>query len=157
MDFGIIEGVSPIDLSTSDAPGVASFAAFEPARYAMGDTRSYADRIGLVSMEPMSQIASTRYALVKPGHEYLVLQPKGGPSFTVDLVAGSYEVEWFAVDRRETKRGGELRVEAAGQVEFKAPFAQAEPAVLYLKRLDSKGGRSGNRTKKGGSSAQSDL
>ncbi len=34
MDFGLIEGVNPPDPTT----GTASYAAFEPARYAMGDT-----------------------------------------------------------------------------------------------------------------------
>jgi hypothetical protein len=147
MDFGIIEGVSPADPPTSAAPGIAPFAAFESARYAMGDTRRFADRMGLISMEPQGHLASTRYALVNPGEEYLVLQPLGGRSFTVDLVKGAYAVEWFAIDRRVTERARDLRVEAAGPVEFTAPFAQEESAALYLKRLAS--ARGGRLTTKG--------
>jgi hypothetical protein len=147
MDFGIIEGVSPADPSTSAAPGIAPFAAFESARYAMGDTRRYADRVGLISMEPQGDLASTRFALVNPGEEYLVLQPDGGRSFTIDLAKGAYKVEWFAVDLRVTERVSDLRVEAAGPVEFTAPFTQAESAALYLKRLASASGR--HRTKTG--------
>jgi hypothetical protein len=42
MDYGIIGGVNPPDPS---AGGPMSYAAFEPARYAMGDTRRFAERV----------------------------------------------------------------------------------------------------------------
>lgn len=79
MDLALIGGVNPPD------------AAFEPARYAMGDTLRFAERMNLIAMEPRDDLSSTRYTLASPGEEYLVLQPneKGGP-FTVMLEPGTY-------------------------------------------------------------------
>jgi hypothetical protein len=69
MDFGLIGGVNPPD------------AAFEPARYVMGDTLRFAERINLIAMQPRDDITSTRFALTSLGEEYLILQPsdQGGP------------------------------------------------------------------------------
>jgi hypothetical protein len=94
MDFGLIGGVSPPD------------AAFEPARYAMGDTLRFAKRMNLIAMEPRDDLSSTRYALVSPGEEYLILQPgdKSGP-FTVMLQPGTYSAEWFSIASRQTVHG----------------------------------------------------
>jgi hypothetical protein len=125
MDFGLIGGVAPSD---------ASFASFEPARYAMGDTRRYAERMGLIDMVPRGDITTTGYALAHPGVEYLVLQPNAGDAdVEVQLAAGSYSVEWFGVTNRETKGGPEVHVERAGRVSFRSPFATGVPSVLYLK------------------------
>ena len=55
-----------------------SFETFEPARFAMGDTRRYAERVGLVDMEPRPDLSSTRFTLANPGTEYLTLQPERG-------------------------------------------------------------------------------
>jgi hypothetical protein len=135
MDFGLIAGMQPSGVPAADT-GVPPFEFYEPARWAMGDTRRYAERIGLVDTRPVPDAASTGYALVNPGTEYLVLQPDGDArAFTVDLAAGSYAVEWFGVDSRGTVPGGTLSVEADGAVAFAAPFA-AGPAVLYLNRID---------------------
>jgi hypothetical protein len=43
MDFGIISEVNPPD---------PSYQAFEAARYAMGDTLRYAEKMNLIQMEP---------------------------------------------------------------------------------------------------------
>ena len=142
MDFGLIAGVEPAGAPPADT-GVPPFEFYEPARWAMGDTRRYAERIGLVDMRPRPDLASTRYALANPGTEYLVLQPDGdGRTFTVDLRAGSYAVEWFDVTARGTAMGDPLNVERAGAVEFSAPFGSG-PAVLYLHRIRSVTGASG--------------
>jgi hypothetical protein len=61
MDYGLIGGVTPPD------------PAFEPARYAMGDTLRFATRMNLLAMEPRGDLSSTGYALASPGEEYLVL------------------------------------------------------------------------------------
>ncbi len=74
MDFGIIDGVNPPDPSVGE-PGVPPYAAFEPARYAMGDTLRYAEKMDLLHMEPRGNLTSTGFALANPGKEYLVLQP----------------------------------------------------------------------------------
>jgi hypothetical protein len=133
MDYGLIGGVEPSG-STGPEAGVPPFEAFEPARWAMGDTRRLADRIGLVDMQPRRETASTGYALVNPGVEYVVLEPAGnGEPFTVSLAPGRYSVEWFGVTDRDSRTGESMAVDAEGPIEFRAPFT-AGPAVLYLKR-----------------------
>lgn len=133
MDFGIIGGVNPPDPS-SGAP--MSFEAFEPARYAMGDTVRFAERVDLIEMEPRGELTSTGYALANPGEEYLVLQPcEATDPFTVTLEAGTYAVEWFSVDDRETAKAADVTAESPGPISFSAPFDGAGPGVLYLKEI----------------------
>jgi hypothetical protein len=131
MDYGLIAGLEPAGESPAET-GVPPFAYYEPARWAMGDTRRYAERMALIDMQPRRDIASTGYALANPGSEYLVLEPDGR-AFTVDLRAGSYQAEWFDVTTRETKGGDVLSVEAERTVEFSSPFPPG-PAVVYLNR-----------------------
>jgi Family of unknown function (DUF6298) len=132
MDMGLIGGVNPPDPS---AGGPMSYAAFEPARYAMGDTLRFAERMNLIQMQPRADLSSTGYALADPGEEYLVLQPGGAADpFTVTLAAGTYTVEWFGVDSRRTVEAGEVTVERDENLGFTAPLAESEPAVLYLRR-----------------------
>jgi hypothetical protein len=122
MDFGIIGGVNQPDPS------------FEPARYAMGDTRRFAERMHLIEMEPRDDLSSTGYALANPGQEYLVLQPGGaGGSLTVLLEPGAYTAEWFAVDGRETVPGDVTTVEGSATTSFSPPAELSGPTVLYLK------------------------
>ena len=129
MDFGLIGGVHPVDPSAG-AP--MSFEAYEPGRFAMGDTVRYAERMRLIEMEPRGDLTSTGYALVKEGEEYLVLDPSGAEPLTVTLDAGTYAVEWFSVDGRETTRIDDMTVERPTPISFTAPFAG--PAVLYMRR-----------------------
>jgi hypothetical protein len=129
MDFGIIDVANPLDPSL----GVPPYEAFEGARYAMGDTLSFARRMRLVEMEPRGDLSSTGFALANPGEEYLVLQPsEAADAFTVTLPAGTYLVEWHSVNRRERRDAGTMTVDGDGRVSFKAPFAEAGPAVLHL-------------------------
>lgn len=126
MDFGLIGGVTPAD---------RGYASFEPARYAMGDTRRYAERMKLVDMVPRGDLSSTGYALANPGTEYLVLQAgEANAGFEVQLAAGSYAVEWYSVASRETKKGSTMKVERAGKLTFTCPFPTPGPSVLYLKQ-----------------------
>jgi hypothetical protein len=130
MDFGLIGGIDPPDPS---AGGPMSSAAYEPARYAMGDTLRFAERVPLVDMAPRGELSSTGYVLADPGREYLVLQPAAtADPFTVTLEAGTYTAEWFVVEGRETTGGGTVTVEATGPTGFTAP--SAGPAVLHLRR-----------------------
>ena len=129
MDFGIIDVVNPLDPSL----GVPPFESFAAARYAMGDTLSFAERMNLVATEPRDDLSSTGYVLANPGEEYLVLQPsETAEPFTVMLEAGSYDAEWYSVNSRETMEGGTVTVASDESISFTAPFAQAGPAVLYL-------------------------
>jgi len=134
MDYGIIAGVNPPDPSAA-APGVPPYAAFEAARYAMGDTLRYAEKMDLIRMEPHQDLSSTGFVLANAGEEYLILQPDGAAEpFTVKLEQGTYTVEWFSVNRRETQIDGQVVVDSVGDPKFMSPFEDAGPAVLYLKK-----------------------
>ncbi len=127
MDFGLIDGLT--------SAGNPAYAQFEPARYAMGDTLRYAQRITLAEMEPRGELSSTGYALASPGQEYLVLEPdEGAEPFTVALVAGTYAVQWYSVNRRETADAEPLSLEGSATVTLTAPFVPAGPVVVHLKR-----------------------
>jgi hypothetical protein len=77
----------------------------------MGDTVRFAERMRLVEMEPRGDLTSTGYALANEGEEYLVLQPnEAAEPFTVTPEAGTYRVEWFGVDSRETANAGDVVV-----------------------------------------------
>ena len=130
-DLGIVTGVNPPDPSS----GSPSFASLEPARRAIGDTLRFAREMDLVTMEPRGDLSSTGYMLANPGEEYLVLQPdeKVDP-FTARLEANTYSVRWHSVVSRETKDAGTVEIEDCGNTTFTAPFAEAGPAVLHLKR-----------------------
>jgi hypothetical protein len=102
----------------------------------MGDTRVLAERVSLVDMVPSLDAASTRFALVNPGVEVLVLEPIGGPTlFDVELATGRYAVEWFDVGTRQTTTADPIDIRANGRDSFTAPFANG-PVVLYLRRTD---------------------
>ncbi len=74
--------------------------------------------------------------LANPNQEYLILQPSEITTpFAVSLGVGSYSVEWFSVFRREAKEVANLTIDVAEPVTFTAPFAEAGPVVLYLKRV----------------------
>jgi hypothetical protein len=129
MDFGIIGGVNPPD---PKAGGPLAFDNFEPARFAMGDTIRYAQRMGLIDMTPRGDLSSTGYVLAHPGVEYLILQPTPMAGFAVTLEPGTYSVEWFAVDDRQIVEGEDVTAQEVGPVSFEAPFAGG-PSVLYLR------------------------
>jgi hypothetical protein len=135
MDFGLIGGMNPADPGAGD-PGVPPFEAFEAARYAMGDTRQYAEKMRLVAVEPRGDLSPTGYVLANPGEEYLILQPsETAEPFKVTLEAGDYWVQWYSVNSRETKEASKVTVESEGSASFTVPFAEAGPVVLYLKRV----------------------
>jgi hypothetical protein len=132
MDFGLIDGVNPPDHS-SETP---SYISFEPARYAMGDTLRYAQRMRLGEMEPRRDLSSTGYVLADPGEEYLILQPsEAAEPFAVTLEAGTYSVQWYSVSSRETVEVEDLSVESLATINLSDPFAAASPAVVYLRKI----------------------
>ncbi len=135
MDYGIIAGVNPLDPSVG-SPGVPPYEAFEGARYAMGDTLRYAQKVNLLAMEPRGDLSSTGFALANPGEEYLVLQPNNIPEpLTVTLEPGMYRVEWFSINGRDTQTASQVSIRSSGNSSFTAPFSEAGPAVLYLKQV----------------------
>jgi len=101
----------------------------------MGDTLRFAEQMGLVEMEPRGDLSSTGFVLANPGEEYLILQPnETAEPFNVTLEAGTYTAEWHSVNSRDKETASTVTVESGGSTSFKAPFAQAGPSVLYLKR-----------------------
>jgi hypothetical protein len=129
-DMGIMNGVNPPDRSS----GTPSYESFESARYAMGDTKRYAQKMKLIEMVPHGELSSTGYALASPGNEYLLLQPsEPAETFTVELAAGSYAVEWYDLKTRETAAAEPVTVSRDGSKTFAVPLATVGAAVLYLK------------------------
>ena len=132
MDFGLIGGP---ERKGPSGEGDPAFQLFEPARWAMGDTRRLAERIGLVDMAPRADVASTGYALVNDGKEYVVLEPTGEDRrVTVTLPAGRYAVVWSGVVSRATRPAEALAVNTAGRADLKSPF-ESEPSVVYMSRV----------------------
>lgn len=130
MDYGAMDVAHP----EKTAPGAPPFETYEPARFAMGDTLRFAERMHLIEMEPRDDLSSTTYTLAKPGKEYLVLQPsESADSFTLKADPGTYEVEWFSVTGRTTKKAEPVTVSETGAVTFTPPSIKT-PTVLYLKR-----------------------
>jgi Family of unknown function (DUF6298) len=134
MDFGIIGGVDPPDRS---AGGPMSFEAFEPARWAMGDTARFARQLNLIEMEPRGELSSTGFVMANEGREYAVLQPTGTTDpFTVTLERGTYEAEWFSIEARESLQGDPVSVDTPTALPFIPPSPATVPVVLILRRME---------------------
>ena len=58
------------------------------------------------------------------------------PPNTTAVEQGTYMVEWFSLNSRETKSAGNVTVESNGNMSFTPPFPDAGPAVLYLKQVE---------------------
>ena len=99
-------------------------------RAAMGHTRRLAERVNLAKLTPHPELASTRYCLAQPGHDYVVYLPAGG-DVTVDLSAasGPLAVEW--IHPAEGNRQSADSVMGGGQRAFRAPFPA--DSVLYIR------------------------
>ncbi len=108
---------------------------YEPARWAMHDTREYAERMDLAKVEPRPELASTRYCLANPGLEYLVYLPDGG-SATINLLEseGSFNLEWYFPSIRRRFEVNSL-VQGGQYVVLSAPFTGE--AVIYLKMVST--------------------
>ncbi|UCD27863.1 MAG: hypothetical protein JSV03_12260, partial [Planctomycetota bacterium] len=102
---------------------------YDPIRIALGHTRIYAEKMNLVMMTPQNSLSSTTYCLANPGSEYLVYQPSSGQSFTVNLVAGTYDYEWFNCNLGTLAQTGSVTV-SGGSQSFTPPFSGE--AALYL-------------------------
>lgn len=149
-----LRGLNPIYMDSYRSPDFPP--ADESARKAMGYTAMYAKKINLRSMVPHEDIASTGYALVNPGSEYLIYLPSNGQpglrwldrfelhrwvrwltqllgwneSVTVDLSAAmvNLDVEWCNPRTGETMT--DRAITGGSHRTFTAPFLG--DAVLYL-------------------------
>jgi hypothetical protein len=105
---------------------------WEPVRKAIGNTRTYANRMNLAATSPRNDLASTKYCLANPGEEYLVYLPEGD-EVTVDLSSAPAEfaAEWMHPVEGTITPGG--TVKGGGKPNFAVPFSG--PAVLYLRKI----------------------
>ena len=103
---------------------------WDTIRKAMGQTLALARKVDLAAMIPQDALSSTTFCLAHPGSEYVVYQPVPGKEFTLDLVAGTYALEWFNPAAGAVASTGTLTVES-GRRSFTPPFAG--DAVLYLR------------------------
>jgi hypothetical protein len=103
---------------------------WDTLREAMGHTRQYALKMDLAAMTPQGGLSSTDYCLAKAGSEYLVYQPISNASFSVNLVAGTYEFEWFDPTTGAVVNKGTFTA-SNGNRSFTPPFGGM--AVSYFK------------------------
>jgi hypothetical protein len=106
---------------------------FDPVRIAMGNTKSYADRMNLETTIPHNELSSTEYCLASPGTEYLVYQPGSG-QFSVSLQAGTYNYEWFNPRNGIVASTGTIVANSCSYT-FSPPFSG--DAILYLKTSET--------------------
>jgi len=134
-----LRGLNPIymdqlpELGGPVCCGISPFA--EDVRQAMGATHRFAQKMNLAALAPCPKLTSTEYCLANPGTEYLVYQPKGGESFSVELTSSLYHYEWFNPASGQGSGAGDVKA-AGGRHSFKAPFP--DDAVLYLQRTKPK-------------------
>jgi hypothetical protein len=106
---------------------------WDPFRNALGWTRTYADRIDLARAVPSRDLCSTQYCLADPGHQYLVYQPPGtSGSFTLTVLAGTYQLEWFNPAGPGSVAETSTIVLVSEQHTFKPPFAGDAVLLLLL-------------------------
>lgn len=104
---------------------------WETIRVAMGRTRTYAQKINLAATTPQNALSSTGYCLANPGNEYLVYNPGKSKSFTVNLLSGIYDFEWFNPTSGTVVDKGNFQVTDSSR-SFSAPFNG--DALLYIKK-----------------------
>lgn len=105
---------------------------FNVMRKGLGYTLKIANRVDLISMLPLPEIASSSYCLANRGSEYLVYLPDTGQvSVNLKDASGSYLVEWFDTNNGEYKKSG--RIKGGTIVEFKSPYGPSG-SIVYLKR-----------------------
>jgi hypothetical protein len=124
-----LRGHNPIYMDPLDAdPGRIA------ARVAMGRTQRWSRRIDLRYAKPRIDLASTLFALARPGREYLVLQPERG-RFWVELGPAARPRLW-AGEWLEPASGRVVRFRTQrppGRSWFVPPWEG--PAVLLLRAL----------------------
>jgi hypothetical protein len=103
-------------------------------RWAIGQTRRWAERIDLATSTPRPELASTGYCLASPGREYLVYLPDGG-EVKVDLsrTKGKLLTQWAHPITGMEIPGGQ--VDGGRWRLLKAPIRG--DAILFLKVLNS--------------------
>jgi hypothetical protein len=146
---GFTRGYNSIYMDQLPQVGGATNTGFLPptedGRLAMGDAKSYADKMQLTgptlcqSATPHQELYLTDpshgYVLANPGSEYLVYK-QGNGSFQLNLAAGTYNVEWFNATTHQTVPPQSPTVTHSGGARTFTPpsgFSAGQDVVLYLK------------------------
>jgi hypothetical protein len=131
-------GLNPILMDGYDGAAIGLGAAgyhagnpvWEAIRRNLGYARAYAQRMDLSAAIPRADLASSRYCLAKPGSEYLVFVPGGGPvSIDVRAAVRTLTVEWFNPGTGRSTGGG--TVPGGGMRSLAPPFGG--DAVVFLR------------------------
>jgi hypothetical protein len=132
-----MNGVNPIFMDVYDGAGYGTGAAGRDpnapeaiaARRAMGQTRTFADRVPLAGMRPQPTLSSTGFAQAG-GSAYLAYRPSGSANLTLNLTStpGTLAFQWLNVATDTIVAGGSV-MGGASRV-FSPPFSG--PAVLYV-------------------------
>ena len=131
-----LRGLNPLFMDPYDCRVLSNAcdeAWLESMRKGQGYTRMIADRVDLISMVPLPELASTAYCLANPGSEYLVYLPDTN-SVTIDLesISGKFRVEWF--DTGTGKFHGSKRVKGGIKVTLSSPFGVRNQVVHLYKK-----------------------
>jgi hypothetical protein len=103
----------------------------ERVRRALGHTRLFASHLNMEVMSPREDLASTRFCLANPGHQYLVFSPRDEQAVvSVQVSPGCYDYEWFDANLGLTASSGRITT-VGGQESFTSPVTG--DAVLFLK------------------------
>jgi hypothetical protein len=128
-----LRGLNPLFMDPYDCKVLANSCDqvwMDSIRISLGYTRMLADRIDLLSMLPLPELASSTYCLANVGSEYLVYLPEGNEvEVNLDDAPGSFHVEWFNPNTGEFTQSG--KIEGGREVSLKSPFG-AMGVVLYL-------------------------
>ena len=100
-------------------------------RDAMGQARSYIERLDLRTARHEGGACSTGYCIAEPGAQYLVYQDGSGP-FTVSVDAGSYSYEWYDPEVAAVVETGSVDLPTEDH-EFTPPF-DGDAVLLLLAR-----------------------
>jgi hypothetical protein len=102
---------------------------WECIRHNVGKTVEYATKLDMANVSPRADLASTGFCLAKPGYQYVVYQPGGGPFTVSGLRPGtSYYHELYDTRQHKVAAGGRIR--PSGEKESFKP--STEGSVLYL-------------------------
>jgi len=131
----LLRGLNPIFMDPYDGKVLSKgFDArqAEAIRKSMGYALDWSRRVDLATLEPLGDLASTKYCLANPGREYLVYLPPGGREVKLTLPSGRYAAAWF--DTATGKEADEKPFEhSGGGKDFSAPFEAA--SLLYVRSV----------------------
>jgi len=114
-------------------PGAES-PTWQRMRKSVGQAVEYAGRLDLADAFPREDLASTKFCLAKPGHQYIVYQPGDGPVTVSGLHVGtSYDFEVFDTVQAKVIDTGRMRASHAS-----ASFGSAQKGtVLFVTALSA--------------------